>query len=234
MREKQQKNKPTRKYPLAYRFGGAFFCELPFFVNRHVLIPRFDTEKLVETVILNTKTGCCALDMCTGSGCIAVVLALHGFDVTAADISRAALRVARKNARLHNVNIKFVRGDMFNPLRQRGCREATGVFDVIVSNPPYIRTADIGKYDASILHEPHIALDGGADGLDFYRIIARDAGAHLADGGRLYLEIGAEIATQVKSILQAEGWCDITIVTDARALARVIHARKNSGNEKTT
>ena len=213
-----QKTARCRQTPLQYKFGGAFFCELPFYVNRHVLIPRFDTEKLVEAVILNAgrdKAGVRVLDMCTGSGCIAVVLAKHDFDVTAVDISRRALRVAKRNARLHDVNIKIIQSDLFSNI--------VGKFDVLVSNPPYIKTAEIGKYDASTLCEPRIALDGGADGLDFYRRIARGAGAFLPFGGKIFLEIDAKAAKEVETILRECGFCDIKIIKDSQGLASVIY-----------
>ena len=195
--------------PLAQRFGGAFFCELPFYVNRHVLIPRFDTELLVEEVIKNSKAGSSVLDLCTGSGCIAVVLAKHDFLVTASDISRKALRVARRNARLHNASIKFVRSNLFENIKQK--------FDVIVSNPPYIKTSEIGKHDKSILFEPRIALDGGADGLKFYREIIKNSRGHL------FLEIGHELENDVKKLLHEGGFRDIKVVKDKQGLSRVVH-----------
>ena len=204
--------------PIAYKFGGAHFCELPFFVNRHVLIPRFDTEILVETAVKHTKVGGRVLDLCTGSGCVAVVLAKHDFRVTASDASRKALHVAKRNAKLHGVGIEFVRSNLFEKI--------SPFFNAITCNPPYIKTREIGKHDASIFHEPRIALDGGHDGLEFYRKIIARAPKYLADGGKIFLEISHEQSADVKTILQHGGFCDIEIVKDQRGLSRVIHGRK--------
>ena len=208
--------KDTASKPIAYKFGGAFFCEMPFYVNKHVLIPRFDTETLVEQVLKTPP--CRVLDMCTGSGCIAVVLAKHGFDVTACDVSRAALRVAKKNAKLHGADIRFIRSDMFEDI--------DGNFDVIVCNPPYIRTSEIGKHDKSILFEPRLAQDGGTDGLDYYRTFAGTAGQSLCPGGRVFLEIDKDAAKEVKSILRLGGFCDIQIIKDKANNERVVRAIK--------
>jgi len=142
--------------PIAYRFGGAYFCELPFFVNKHVLIPRFDTEILVEAVIKTTPSAALrrlpplhtsvrerrggefsVLDLCTGSGCIAVVLAKHGYKVTASDISGKAVKIAKQNAKLHDVDIEFIKSDLFEKIG--------GKYDAIVCNPPYIKTNEIIK-----------------------------------------------------------------------------------------
>jgi len=212
--------KKTKK-PLAYRFGGAFFCELPFYVSKHTLIPRFDTEKLVETVILNTPEGSTVLDMCTGSGCIAVTLAKHNYDVTALDISRRALKVAKRNANLHDVKIVFEQSNLFSNL------SPFSRFNVIVSNPPYIRTQEIGKWDKSILQEPQIALDGGVDGLHFYRQIIKQAPDYLTSNGKIFFEIGHDQANDIKTLLQSTGFCDIKIIKDIQGLDRVIYGRKN-------
>ena len=213
--------KATNSPPIAYKSGVSYFCEAPFFVNKNVLIPRFDTEVLVEMVLLHTSVErCSVLDLCTGSGCIAVILAKHDHKVTATDISRRALRVARKNARLNGVNIEFVKSDMFNKLHGKW-------FDVIVCNPPYIKNDEIGKHDETILHEPRIALDGGEDGLDFYRRIAKDAGNYLKSGGSLYLEICHMLGAAVKELLQKNGFHDIQITKDRAGLERVIRCVKS-------
>ena len=239
--------------PLQYRFGGAWFCELPFFVDRRVLIPRFDTEKLVEAVVLNMKKnprrgatpplekgedfeGIRVLELCTGSGCVAVVLARHGFEVTATDISRGALRVARKNAKLHEVDIKFLRGDLFpkglkscaNDMRKvRLTQDPKPLFDCIVANPPYIRSEEIGKFDRGVLVEPRIALDGGVDGLEFYRRIIERAGEFLVEGGRVFLEMDYRQGGEIGEMLAKAGFCDIKLVRDMQGLERVIWAKKS-------
>jgi release factor glutamine methyltransferase len=199
-------------YPIAYKARKWFFCGLEFYIDENVLVPRFETETLVyEAAKFNTKT---ILDLCTGSGCIAVALAQTGFDVTATDISAAALNVARKNARAHKVKIKFVQSDLFACVK--------GKFDIITCNPPYIKTAEIGKRDKSILREPRIALDGGTDGLDFYRRIIKDAPEYLAPNGLIFFEVGDKVQSEkVKTLLQNAGYCDITVIGNY-----TIHARK--------
>lgn len=201
-------------YPIAYTARKWFFCGLPFYVDENVLVPRFDTEILVEIASSHApRKDAPVLDLCTGSGCIAVALAKKGFkNITAADISKAALKVARKNARVHKTEIRFVQSDLFAGVE--------GKFDIIVCNPPYIKTDEIGKYDASILHEPRIALDGGADGLDFYRRIVKEA--PLNKDGLLFLEVGdKEQAQEVKSLLQDALFSDTIIIDN-----RVVYARK--------
>jgi release factor glutamine methyltransferase len=210
--------KSEKVVPIAYRFGGAFFCEMPFFVNRNVLVPRFDTEVLVETVILNCKP-CKVLDMCTGSGCIAAVLAKHDFIVSAVDISSRALRIAKKNARLHDLDIKFIKSDLFKNLKGEK-------FNAIVCNPPYIKTNDIGRYDKGTLFEPRIALDGGDDGLDFYKKTISVAREYLNDNGQIFFEIDNKQEKDVEKLLQSYDFCDIKTVKDKQGLSRVIYARK--------
>jgi len=202
-----------KDYPIAYAAREWFFCGLPFYVDKNVLVPRFETETLVgEVTKYNPKN---ILDLCTGSGCIAIALAKSGFScITASDKSKSALHVAKKNAKTYKAKIKFICSDLFTGVK--------GKFDIITCNPPYIKTAEIGKYDASILHEPRIALDGGADGLDFYRRIIKDAPNSLAPSGLLFFEVGdKQQSLEVKSLLHGAGFCDITIVED-----RVIYARK--------
>jgi len=211
-------------YPIAYKAGRWFFCGLPLFVNEHVLIPRMDTELLVEKVIASvakqSQTDPQILDVGTGSGCIAIALAKKMPDakITAVDVSEKALKVARHNAKLNKVNIKFIKTNFIF------FRELVA-FDVIVSNPPYIKTAEIGKHDKSILHEPKIALDGGKDGLDFYRYLAMEAQVYLKPGGLLALEIGHDQGESVKTLLQEWDWCDIKVYKDANGQDRVVTAK---------
>lgn len=215
--ETLQKNKTNK--PIQYKAGAVYFCETPFFVNKHVLIPRFDTELLVEAVISSMKEGTKILDMCTGSGCIAIVVAKHNYIVTAADISRRALHTARKNAKLNSIqNIRFVKTDLFQAFKNN-----PETFDAIICNPPYVKTADIGVADKSVLHEPRIALDGGEDGLDFYRKIAKSAHSFLRKDGKLFLEIGYNQGKDVSNILLAENvYKDLKTLKDIQGHDRVI------------
>ncbi len=179
------------------------FMKMNFYVNENVLIPRQDTEILVEEVIkiakrINAKK---ILDLCTGSGAIAVSLAkyIENSEITATDISADALRVAKKNANVNNVEnqITFVESNLFdNIIREK--------YDMIVSNPPYIRKEVIKKLDREVQREPIIALDGGYDGLDFYRRIAIDAYQYLKYGGYLCFEIGYDQKEEVIEIIQNE------------------------------
>ena len=207
--------------PIQYKCGVAQFCEMPFFVNKSVLIPRFDTELLVETVIMNVPQGARVWDLCTGSGCVAVVLARHGFAVAGVDVSRGALRVSRRNNKLNGTGAVFVRGDVTK-------RGFAGAGDVVVCNPPYVKTDEIGKWDATTLHEPRIALDGGADGLQFYReIIVRNSGnADNTGAGEFFFEIDYRAGEDVKKLLQNAGYNNITIYKDARGHDRVIHGKR--------
>jgi release factor glutamine methyltransferase len=230
------------KKPIEYRCGVAHFCELPFFVNKNTLIPRYDTETLVEAVILDATiqskngradlTNLRALDLCTGSGCVAVILAQHGFNVTAVDISKKALKIARKNTRLHGVKVSFLHSDLLKSIQFKGENRRGGgggnapLFDIIVCNPPYIKTAEIGKFDEGTLFEPRLALDGGADGLDFYRQIVKNCNV-LKKGGKIFFEIDHRAVNDVKNILQTANFRDIKIARDKQGHERVIYAVKN-------
>ena len=191
-------------------------------MNKHVLIPRFDTEILVETAILNLKPGAKVLDLCTGSGCIAVILAKHGFDVVATDISKKALKIAKRNAKLNSVQdkIKFIKSDLFENLG--GYK-----FDAIISNPPYIKTNELGLFDKSTLHEPKLALDGGADGLEYYRKIALEGSKFGTPGAKFGLEICKNGLVDVQNLLRENGFHDIVVVKDRAGLERVILCSKN-------
>lgn len=179
------------------------FMKLNFYVDENVLIPRQDTEILVEEVIkiskrTNSKK---ILDLCTGSGAIAVSLAkyLNGSEITALDISNAALKIAKKNAISNEVEnqITFISSDVFNNLGNEK-------FDIIVSNPPYIRKDVIKKLNKEVQKEPHIALDGGEDGLDFYRKIIKESYQYLKYGGYLCFEIGFDQKIDVIELIEKE------------------------------
>ena len=222
--------------PVQYITGVADFMGLRFYVNEDVLIPRFDTEFLVEEMMRDVGDGSSVLDMCTGSGCIILSLMRYknGIRGTGVDISAAALDVARKNERLifntqdtespmgfglHNYNpVTWIQSDMFE--------NVTGVFDHIVSNPPYIQSEVISTLMPEVReHEPRTALDGGEDGLGFYRIIAGEATKHLSRSGRLYLETGYDEAENVSALLYENGFRDIKILKDYSGNYRVVTAR---------
>lgn len=210
--------------PLQYITGKASFMGYTFEVSPEVLIPRQDTETLCETALerLKQKEGPVRiLDLCTGSGCILISLVLLGEAVSGvgADISEKALEVARGNAlRLCPGKTRFVRSDMFADIRGR--------FNMIVSNPPYIRSGDIPGLMREVAgHEPLQALDGGEDGLAFYRILAGRAGSYLVPGGELIMEIGYDQAADVTGLLKEAGWSDISVIKDLPGHDRVVCAQ---------
>jgi len=228
--------KRSRRIPLQHILGQQEFMGLTFKVNEHVLIPRQDTETLVELVLEEqqdrTKK---VLDLCTGSGCIAISLAVKGGyeDVTAADLSTAALRVAEENARKlldeswqigvegkHcSKRLQLCQGDLFGALAS-GSR-----FDILVSNPPYIPTEVIKGLQPEVRdHEPMMALDGTEDGLLFYRRIAHEAKDWLNPGGSIYLEIGHDQGDAVSGLLKEAGFDNIRVVKDLPGLDRVVCA----------
>lgn len=213
-------DKRGQRIPLQHILGDQEFMGLTFGVNEHVLVPRQDTETLVEQVLADYRgTQPRILDMCTGSGCIAVSLAsLGGFQqVDAVDLSPKALEVAEKNAVRNGCRIQFLKGDLFSPV--------DGHYDVIVSNPPYIPSEEIEVLEPEVRdHEPRLALDGSADGLAFYRRLSKEAGRYLKDGGRIYFEIGCDQAADVSGLLAAEGFEQIIVVKDAAGLDRVVKA----------
>ena len=210
--------------PLAYILGEWDFYGLTFLVNRSVLIPRAETERLCELAIewARQKVSPRVLDLCCGSGCIGIALAHEVADakVAAADISDEALRVARENARRLDVQSRYVafKGDArFRP------QNNLGQFDIIVSNPPYVTRAEMHTLDKSMYgYEPHEALYGGVDGLDFYRSIAAKWGELLAPGGLLLFECGHRQATAVASILEENGYAGIGITEDLAGIQRIV------------
>ncbi len=205
--------------PLQYITGEQEFMGLPFFVSPAVLIPRQDTEHLVEAAMPYCK-GKRVLDLCTGSGCIILSLAKLCKPCLAVgtDISQEALSIAKKNAKALSVEAEFVQSDLFE--------NVVGRYDVILSNPPYIRTDEISTLMPEVRdYEPHMALDGDADGLCFYRRIAAKAGEHLAEGGMLFFEIGAEQAGEVVSYLEENGFGEIFVKKDYAGLDRVVYGR---------
>jgi release factor glutamine methyltransferase len=199
--------------PVSYITKKKEFYGLQFYVDENVLIPRPDTERIIDVVVEFAKdnyglkeedTPISILDLCTGSGCIAVSIAktIKNAVVTATDISEQALKIAKKNAVKNEVSnkISFILSDMFKSVPKKK-------FDVIISNPPYIETSVIPRLQKEIVkHEPRIALDGGEDGLRFYRIIAAKVKEFLKPlGGVLFLEIGDKQADSVRQVLVNEG-----------------------------
>lgn len=216
--------------PVQYILGSQEFMGMDFIVTKDVLIPRMDTEILVEWVIERAREmepELSIMDMCCGSGAIAVSTAglLPDIHMTACDISEAAIEIAGKNAEANNTISRtvFVRSDMFHILDGRESFPGEP-FDMILCNPPYIPSSVIPGLQREVReHEPLLALDGGPDGLDFYRVIAEEASYHLKTGGLLFLEIGHDQAEAVKEILEsAGGFNNIEIRRDLAGNERVV------------
>lgn len=211
----------AKREPLQHILGSQEFDGLSFEVCPAVLIPRHDTETLIEQALQHAPSPRSILDIGTGSGCIAIALAkrVPEATVTAVDLSPEALAVARRNAEQHGVAIEFLHGSFFEPVAGRR-------FELIVSNPPYITTADLATLQPEVRdHEPNLALDGGADGLDAYRAIIAQATAHLEPGGWLLFEVGAGQATDVAALLAQAGFGGIITATDPGGIERVVGGR---------
>lgn len=211
----------ARREPLQHILGSQEFDGLLFEVSPAVLIPRHDTETLLELSLLQAPHARTILDIGTGSGCIAIALAkrLPAARVTAVDLSADALAVARRNAEAHGVAIEFLQGSFFEPLAGR-------CFELIVSNPPYITTADLAGLQPEVRdHEPRLALDGGPDGLAAYRSIIAQATEYLLPGGRLLFEVGAGQAADVGALLAQAGFADIITATDPGGIERAVGGR---------
>ncbi len=194
-------NKLINNVPLQYITNHQEFMKLDFYVDENVLIPRADTEILVEEVInkcnQNVEKNYKIMDLCAGSGAIGISIAKYvtNSEVVCVDISSKAIEVAKKNASSNKIeNIKFVKSDMFKNIEEK--------FDIIVSNPPYIKKDVIQSLDKEVQNEPIIALDGGNDGLDFYRIIVNEAYKYLNKNGELFLEIGYDQKNEVIEIIK--------------------------------
>ncbi len=216
-----------KRIPLQHLIGEQRFMGLSFLVNEEVLIPRQDTENLVVSALSLCKEHDRILDLCTGSGCILLsVLSLSEVPLlgTGSDISEQALAVAEENARRLGVTAEFIQSDLFENL--------TGTYELILCNPPYIPTDVIDTLSDEVrFHDPRIALDGGEDGLTFYREIAAKAPAYMADDAHLILEIGSDEAAEVSAILKAAGFTDLTVQKDLSGLDRLIIAMYNNRSE---
>lgn len=215
----------SKHIPLDYILGKSEFFGYKFIVNENCLIPRLDTEVLVEKLIEKIKAvdgEVSVLDIGTGSGAIAIAVSKEtGAVVTAVDVSQKALDIAIKNNELNNAEVEFIQSNLFENLSGRK-------FDFIVSNPPYIKSSVIEELDEEVwLHEPILALDGGEDGLEFYKNIIKDAKNHLKDGGMIFFEIGYDQADDVSKLLKND-YTNIQVVKDYGGNNRVVFATKGN------
>lgn len=209
--------KRAERIPLQYMTGTQEFMGLEFKVNSHVLIPRQDTETLVEEALKVLEPGMQVLDLCTGSGCIIISLLKHreGLAGTASDISKQALLVAKENAKQHQVEVELITSDLFQNI--------TGSFDMIISNPPYIPSHVIEELMPEVRDfEPMDALDGKEDGLYFYQEIARASAEFLNSNGYLYFEIGHHQGGRVAAIMEQNGYRNVRVVKDLAGNDRVV------------
>ncbi len=209
-----------RHIPLQHILGYQEFMGLRFAVSPAVLIPRQDTETLVEEVMRFLHDGMHILDMCTGSGCILLSLLKYSNDCVGVgcDLSADALKVAVENAAALGIEAEFLQSNLFEEIKGR--------FEVIVSNPPYIKSGAIKELMEEVReHDPMMALDGGEDGLFFYRKIVASAGDYLYPGGMLFFEIGCDQADEVSGLMQDAGYKDITVCKDLAGLNRVVYGR---------
>lgn len=214
--------KRAEHIPLQYIIGEQEFMGLRFKVNSNVLIPRQDTETLVEQVLKIVKPGMKVLDLCTGSGCVLISVLKNSPELTGmgSDISKTALLVAKENAKLHEVDAEWVRSDLFDNI--------TETFDVIMANPPYIPTGEILSLMPEVRDfEPENALDGGADGLDFYRKIAGQVKDYLNPGGYVYMEIGYDQGEAVSELMRNAGFTEVEVIKDLARNDRVVKGKGN-------
>lgn len=224
--------KRSQRVPLQHITGEQEFMGLTFKVNESVLVPRQDTEILVEEALKVMHPGMRILDMCTGSGCILISLmqflkdkGIETGECVGADISEEALAVARENAGRHGAAASFIQGDIF--------KNVSGTYDMIISNPPYIRTDEIEKLELEVkAHDPMLALDGKEDGLYFYKKIIEEAPDYLEENGQLYFEIGFDQAEDVKKRMEERGFTQVTVKKDLTGLDRVVYGVYNRA-EKT-
>ncbi len=205
--------------PLQYALGETEFYGVTLKTDPRALIPRGDTEVLVEEALKVVKSGDKVLDICTGTGAIAIVLALKTeSEVTASDISEDALSLAKENVKFTGAKVTVLKSDLFDNIE--------GTFDLITANPPYIPTKEIEKLDAIVKKEPRNALDGGESGLDYYKRIAKDVNSYLKDGGTLLLEIGYDQGKSVSELFRALG--KVEVIKDLEGHDRVIKVVKDA------
>lgn len=201
--------------PIQKIFHRAYFFDFVFYVNKNVLCPRPETELLVEECLKHIGSQSSVLDLCTGSGAIGITIAKKADAVvTASDVSKKALCVAKKNAKKYGANIKFVESNMFEKIKQK--------FDVIVSNPPYIPTQQCALLAREVKdYDPILSLDGGQDGLEFYRIICKNARVHLSAKGQIFLEVGIGEAQTVAKMFENVGFLT-KIKKDYAGIERIV------------
>ena len=214
--------KRAEHIPLQYIIGEQEFMGLRFKVNSNVLIPRQDTETLVEQVLKIVKPGMKVLYLCTGSGCVLISVLKNAPELTGvgSDISKTALLVAKENAKMHEVDADWIRSDLFDNI--------TETFDVIMANPPYIPTGEILSLMPEVRDfEPENALDGGADGLDFYRKIAGQVKDYLNPGGYVYMEIGYDQGEAVSELMRNAGFTEVEVIKDLARNDRVVKGKGN-------
>ncbi len=217
-------NRRINREPLQYILGEWEFFGLRMFCGEGCLIPRPETEVLADIAIKNIPKNGKILDLCTGSGCVSVAILNNRPDVSAVavDISKEALEYAKKNADYHNISpdrLQFINADIYDYI-------PNDFFDFIVSNPPYIKSADIEKLQPEVLHEPAIALDGGLDGLDFYKLIAKYyARRYLNSGGCCAVEVGYDIAEEVAAIFRSQKF-EASLIRDMFEVERVCISKR--------
>ncbi len=210
-------NRRSKREPLQHITGVQGFMGLDFKVDSHVLIPRPDTEVLVEYALKELHDGMRILDMCTGSGCILLSLLKYSNDCggVGVDISEDALKIASENAEALSLKADFIRGDLFE--------NVTGKFDILVSNPPYIRTCEIEELEPEVRdHDPFIALNGHENGLYFYERIIRECPEYLNRGAYVFFEIGCEQGRDVSALMEAAGFKEVEVRKDLAGLDRVV------------
>lgn len=213
--------KRAERVPLQYITGEQEFMGMTFHVNSNVLIPRQDTETLVEEALKIVKPGMKILDMCTGSGCVLISILnnVHGTEGYGYDISKQAINVAKENAKLNDVPAVFERSNLFEDVVDEK-------FDIIVSNPPYIRSEEIPQLMPEVSQfEPHEALDGKEDGLYFYRKIIEESRDYLTKDGYLLFEIGYDQGWAVSSMMREAGFADVQVIKDLAKNDRVVSGK---------
>ncbi len=212
--------------PLQYIQGECGFMGLSFSVGEGVLIPRSDTEVLVETILEKKETEgfSCGLDIGTGSGCIPISLEKYGnISMTAVDISKKALSFAEKNQTENKTHVRFLESNLFSALKEEK-------FDFIVSNPPYIPKRDVETLMTEVRdYEPHNALDGGTDGLDFYRAILAQSSVYLKTDGWIFFEIGYDQKAALFVLMEKYGFCAVECRQDLAGLDRVVFGKRKEG-----